>query len=176
MQRATELANQMLALAKVEQLRHQGDALPQRWDEIVRAVALDVSALIAEARLEFDIETVPVRIRGHEWALRELTRNLLHNAIRHTPAGGQLAVRLVADSRAAALTVADSGPGLAPEMRDRLFQPFSAGGPRPGSGLGLAICLEIVQSLGGQIELNNRLVGTRTTGLDAIVRLPLELE
>jgi two-component system sensor histidine kinase TctE len=175
-QRATELANQMLALAKVEQLRHQGDALPQRWDEIVRAVALDVSALIAEARLEFDIETVPVRIRGHEWALRELTRNLLHNAIRHTPAGGQLAVRLVADSRVAALTVADSGPGLAPEMRDRLFQPFSAGGPRPGSGLGLAICLEIVQSLGGQIELNNRLVGTRTTGLDAIVRLPLELE
>jgi nitrogen-specific signal transduction histidine kinase len=68
-------------------------------------------------------------------------------------------VRLVADSHVAVLTVADSGPGLAPDMRERLFQPFSAGGPRAGSGLGLAICLEIVQSLGGQIELNNRQIG-----------------
>ncbi len=173
-QRATELANQMLALAKVEQLRQQGDAAPQPWDEIVRAVALDVSALIAESRLDFDIETVPVRVRGHEWALRELTRNLLHNAIRHTPAGGRLAVRLVTDARMAVLTVADSGPGVAPELRERLFQPFSAAGARAGSGLGLAICLEIVQSLGGQIELVNRQAASRTVGLDAIVRLSLE--
>ena len=173
-QRATELANQMLALAKVEQLRQQGDAATQRWDEIVRAVALDVAALIAEAQLDFEITTQPVRVRSHEWALRELTRNLLHNAVRHTPAGGRLAVRLVADTHLAVLTVADSGPGLAPELRDRLFQPFSAGGARAGSGLGLAICQEIVQSLGGQIELLNRQAGACTTGLDAIVRLPRE--
>lgn len=173
-QRATELANQMLALAKVEQLRQQGDAATQRWDEIVRAVALDVAALIAEAQLDFEITTQPVRVRSHEWALRELTRNLLHNAVRHTPAGGRLAVRLVADTHLVVLTVADSGPGLAPELRDRLFQPFSAGGARAGSGLGLAICQEIVQSLGGQIELLNRQAGACTTGLDAIVRLPRE--
>jgi two-component system sensor histidine kinase TctE len=173
-QRATELANQMLALAKVEQLRQQGDAAPLRWDEIVRAVALDISALIAEAHLDFEITTQPVRVRAHEWALRELTRNLLHNAVRHTPAGGRLAVRLVAGIHEAALTVADSGPGLAPEMRDRLFLPFSASGARAGSGLGLAICLEIVQSLGGQIELVNRQAGNCIAGLDAIVRLPRE--
>ena len=83
-------------------------------------------------------------------------------------------MRLVTDTHLAVLTVADSGPGLAPEMRDRLFQPFSAGGARAGSGLGLAICQEIVQSLGGQIELVNRQAGTRITGLDAIVRLPRE--
>jgi hypothetical protein len=62
--------------------------------------------------------------------LRELARNLLHNAIKHTPQGAPLAVRLVADSRTVALTVGDSGPGIASELAARLFQPFSAGDVR----------------------------------------------
>jgi two-component system sensor histidine kinase TctE len=172
-QRATELANQMLALAKVEQLRQQSPDSAVRWDTLVREVALDVSALIAEAQLDFDIETTAAPVQAHEWALRELTRNLLHNAIKHTPPGGRLAVRLVADVRSAALTVADSGPGISADQRQRLFQPFAAAGPRGGSGLGLAICREIVLSLQGSIELNNRQHGGRTDGLDAVVRLPL---
>jgi two-component system sensor histidine kinase TctE len=83
-------------------------------------------------------------------------------------------VRLVADVRSAALTVADSGPGIGAEQRQRLFQPFAAAGPRGGSGLGLAICHEIVLSLQGSIELNNRQHGGRIDGLDAVVRLPLQ--
>jgi len=176
--RATVLANQMLALAKVEQIRPQADTPALDWAEVVRAVALDLSALIAERRLDFDIETQPASVRSHEWALRELSRNLIHNAIKHGPAGGRLAIRLVADSHHAALTVSDSGPGLTPQQRARLFQPFAAGDPRSGSGLGLAICREIVQTLGGQIELENRQaqgsVGA-VAGLDATVRLPLDV-
>jgi two-component system, OmpR family, sensor histidine kinase TctE len=171
--RATELANQMLALAKVEQLRQQGDPPLVDWGTVVRAVALDLSALIAEARLDFDIDTVPAPVRGHEWALRELTRNLLHNAVKHTPAGGRLALRMHADVRSAALTVADSGSGIAPDLRERLFQPFAAGDHLGGSGLGLAICREIAESLGGSISLDNRERGGHIEGLDAIVRLPL---
>ena len=93
-ERATQLANQMLALAKVEQLRQQGEAPVVDWAEIVRAVALDLAPLIAEAQLDFDILTQPAPVRAHEWALRELTRNLLHNAIKHSAAGGRLGVRL----------------------------------------------------------------------------------
>jgi two-component system sensor histidine kinase TctE len=171
--RATELANQMLALAKVEQLRHQGDPPVIDWGAVVRAVALDLSALIAEARLEFELDTVPAPVRGHEWALREMTRNLLHNAVKHTPAGGRLALRMHRDGRSVALTVADSGSGITPELRERLFQPFAAGDHRGGSGLGLAICREIAESLGGRIQLVNRERGGRIDGLDAIVRLPL---
>jgi two-component system sensor histidine kinase TctE len=172
---AAALANQMLALAKVEQLRQQGDAGVVDWSGVVQAVALDLAPLIAQARLDFDLERQTAPVRAHEWALRELTRNLLHNAVKHSPAGGRLAVRLVCDARTAALTIADSGPGLPDELRRRLFEPFSSGDPAGGGvGLGLTICREIVASLDGQIELDNRLQGSRVLGLDAVVRLPLE--
>ncbi len=171
--RATQLANQMLALAKVEQLRQQDDAPVLDWAEVARAVALDLAALIAEQQLDFDIETSPSPVRAHEWALRELTRNLLHNAIAHTPALGRLSVRVATEGGEARLLIADSGPGIGAELRQRLFQPFATGGSgtRRGSGLGLAICGEIVQSLGGRISLVNREEGGAVAGLDAVVAL-----
>lgn len=172
-ERATLLANQMLSLAKVEQLRQQGDAPVSDWAAIARAVALDLAPLIARNQIDFEIETVPAPVRAHEWALRELTRNLLHNAIVHTPARGHLAMALVADARHAALTIADSGPGIADAQRRHLFQPFAAAGEGSGSGLGLAICHEIVATLGGEIRLDNRTRHGRVVGLDATVRLAL---
>ncbi len=175
--RATELANQMLALAKVEQLRQQGDAPLTDWAGVVRAVALDLAPLIAEHRLDFSLDTVPAPVRAHEWALRELVRNLLHNAVKNAPDESRLSVTMTRDARHVALTIADSGPGIAPEQRERLFQPFAAGAPtdslQRGSGLGLAICHEIVASLGGRISLDNRALHTHVQGLDATVSLPL---
>ena len=171
--RATGLANQMLALAKVEQLRQQADTEVLDLAEAVRAVALDISPLIAERDLDFDISTTPAPLRAHTWMLRELVRNLLHNAIRHSPAGAALSVRVVADTTHAALVVADSGPGVSAELAARLFEPFSAGDVQSGSGIGLAICRDIAQALGGTIELHNREIHGRIVGLDATVRLPL---
>ncbi len=175
---ATALANQMLALAKVEQLHHEGAPPLADWGAIVRGVALDLSALIAQKQLDFELDidspAVPAPVRGHDWMLRELVRNLLHNAIRHTPAGSRLAVRLQRDAADAELTVSDSGPGIGAEQRLRLFEPFSAGDGGGGSGLGLAICREIVRSLGGRIVLDNRGSAGRTDGLTASVRLPVQ--
>ena len=104
-ERATELANQLLAMAKVEQIRPGGADVAETpvvdWAQTVRAVALDVSPLIAERQLDFSLELhaaadahLAVPIRAHEWALRELTRNLLHNAIKHGPPGSRLLVSL----------------------------------------------------------------------------------
>ena len=173
-ERATQLANQMLALAKVEQLRQQGDAPVLDWAEVLRGVALDLAPLVAERDIDFELDAHSAPVRGHEWALRELIRNLLHNAIRHTPDHGRLDVRLLTDGRHAALTIADSGPGIGDEMRRRLFQPFAAG-DSGGTGLGLAICREIVHSLGGQMSLDNRVAHGQVQGLDATARLPLYL-
>ena len=171
--RATVLANQMLVLAKVEQLRQQSGVQAIDLATIMRQVALDLSALIAEKDIDFEIETVPAVIASHEWMLGELSRNLLHNAIQHTPRGGSLSIRVSADSNYAALTISDSGSGIAADLATRLYQPFSAGNNRHGSGLGLAICREITDALGGSMALENRVIHGQIVGLDASARLPL---
>lgn len=175
--RATRLANQMLALAKVEQLRKQDDSHPApacacALDDIVREVAIELSPLIAERDIDFALTTQACQVAGQEWMLRELILNLLHNAIRHMPVGGSLQIAVHSGVQAV-LSIQDSGPGIEGEMMQRLFQPFSAGNPRSGSGLGLAICHEIVQAIGGSIELLNLHQHGRICGLHARVTLPL---
>jgi two-component system sensor histidine kinase TctE len=114
-----------------------------------------------------------VLVRAHRWMLQELTRNLIHNAIKHSPPGAALQVRVQADADAALLVVSDRGRGISEALRQRLFAPFAAGDPTSGSGLGLAICHEIVLALGGSIALDNRESGGHIVGLDAVVRIPL---
>lgn len=172
-QRATTLANQMLALAKVAQLSHENSHHLHDWALCLRDVALDLSPLIADQALDFDIDTQPCPVRSHTWMLCELSRNLLHNAIKHSPQHGKLRISLINKDRQATLVISDQGPGLSDDLRARLFQPFSAESARSGSGLGLAICQEIVTSLGGQISLHNRTDNHLITGMDAVVTLPL---
>ncbi|WP_395701843.1 sensor histidine kinase [Aquabacterium sp.] len=171
---ATRLANQMLALAKVEQLRQQGDSESSDWSALVQEVALELAPLIAERELDFDLLLQPAPVRAHAWALRELTRNLLHNAIKHSPRHGRLVVNLQAVAGGACLGITDSGPGISESLRPRLFQPFAAGEAGSGSGLGLAICREIVHSLQGSLALDNLLDQGRIAGLRAQVTLPLQ--
>ncbi len=174
-QRATTLANQMLSLAKVEQLRQQADAQVVDWACVLREVALDLSPLIADKDLDFSIATEPAPVQAHDWMLRELSRNLLHNAIAYTPCGQRLNVSLRRSGPHAQLTVADSGPGINDAFRPYLFQPFSRarapGTHSSGSGLGLAICHEIVAALGGHLTLDNRVVSGQVQGLDATAQL-----
>jgi two-component system sensor histidine kinase TctE len=169
-QRATALANQMLALAKVEQLRQQPESESLDLGETVREVALDLSPLIADKVLDFELTTTPARVHAHRWMLLELTRNLLHNAIKYSPRGATLAVSVTAADGRAQLRIRDCGPGISAELSQRLFAPFAAGDLSSGSGLGLTICREIVQTLGGRIALDNR---SPEAGLDALVQLPL---
>ncbi|TAG27023.1 MAG: sensor histidine kinase [Burkholderiales bacterium] len=173
--RATELANQMLSLAKVEQLRQQTSSEALDWSKVLREVALDVAPLIAAKDLEFELETQPTWVLAHDWMLRELVRNLLHNAIKHSPTGSALNVSLYVSEKAAELLIADCGIGIDDELKSRLFQPFSAGRAQAGSGLGLAICLEITSALQGEISLDNRFAQEHIVGLDVRVKLPLRL-
>jgi light-regulated signal transduction histidine kinase (bacteriophytochrome) len=149
------------------------DTLVVDWSQIAREVALDVAPLIADKGLEFDFDAHTTPVRAHRWMLQELTRNLLHNAIKHSPPGGRLHVALHVDADDAVLSVADDGPGIPAELRQRLFAPFAAGDVANGSGLGLAICREIVQALDGRIALDDRPADNADGGgLTAIVRLP----
>ena len=173
-ERAARLANQLLALAKVEQAQAQGPMVPLSLDEVVSEVALDMAPLIAAKALDFELQAGPVQVSGHAWMLRELARNLLHNAVRESPAGGQLLLIVDAPQGRPRLLVRDSGPGLRPELAARLFEPFHTGHPTEGSGLGLAICRSICDAMGADLRLVNRGGGDGgpVAGLDAEVRFP----
>ena len=174
-ERATRMANQMLALAKVEQLREQAQALPSRLDACVRDVALDLAPLVADKDIDFDLQTRPVTVQAHEWMLNELFRNLLHNAIKHTQAHGRLLVEVAPSlGEQALLRIRNEGNSLSPVQIERLFQPFAATGGQQGAGLGLAICHSIVEALDGRIELVNVAArGAEPAGVEARVWLPL---
>jgi two-component system sensor histidine kinase TctE len=171
--RATQLANQMLSLAKVEQVRQQKDYQCLDWAPAVRDIALDLSPLIAAKSLDFEIETQACTVFAHAWILREMIRNLLDNAIRYCPTGGSLRIGLCQKGTHAELRISDSGPGMDATQRSRLFQPFATERPASGSGLGLTIAREMVVALGGEISLENRFKAQRLVGLDALIRLPL---
>jgi len=171
--RASMLANQMLSLAKVEQLRQQADFRLVEWDSIVRDVAVDLSPLIAQKDLDFELTTSTCSVHGHEWMLRELVRNLLHNAIHHCRDEGVLRIHLIAQTESAQLIIRDSGPGIDDDLRLRLFQPFATGNTRSGTGLGLTIVREIVAAMAGSIQMNNCLNAGNIVGMEAIVTFPL---
>jgi signal transduction histidine kinase len=117
----------------------------------------------------------PTAARGDPVELRRLVSNLLDNAIRFTPPGGRIDVRVGAAIDAATLTVQDTGTGIAPRdlahVFDRFFKADPArthGAGRRSGGLGLAICRSIAESCGGTIGIESRL-GEGTT---VTVRLP----
>ncbi len=97
-----------------------------------------------------------------------LLQNLVSNAVQHTPPGGRIRVVLEADAEAVALRVQDSGPGVAPELRGKVFERFFRVGGGSGAGLGLSIVARIVELHHGTITLGDSPFG----GLEVWVRLP----
>ena len=166
--RATRLVEQLLTLARQEASTVTTEPVDLR---AIAPLALADVAPAAQARgmdmglLDSDAATVP----GNAEALRMLARNLLDNAIKYTAPGGQVDVQVRADNGHAVLTVEDSGPGIAPEHRERAMQRFvrttAAEDGAPGSGLGLAIVQAIAQAHGATVQLDAspRLGGLRVT-------------
>jgi signal transduction histidine kinase len=90
-----------------------------------------------------------------EKRLRRLFINLIHNATDAMPGGGTITLRFSQDAREVVTEIADTGSGIAPEMQEKLFQPFATHGKGHGTGLGLSICKKIVEDHGGRIWARN---------------------
>jgi len=171
--RATRLVEQLLTLARQEAA---GAASPTETVDLraVAQLALADAAPAAQARSMdmglLDSEAVP--IPGRPEALRMLVRNLLDNAVKYTPTGGQVDLQLRhVDGGQVELVVEDSGPGIAPEHRERVMQRFvrETADSAPGSGLGLAIVPASAQAHGARVALG---ASPRLGGLRVVVRFP----
>jgi two-component system sensor histidine kinase TctE len=174
-ERATKLANQLLSLARIEQLR--GKPTRERCDlaDVAREVAIDLSPLISDKNLDFELDASSVWVEGRHWMAAEMVSNLLHNAIRHTPAESRLGIRVVPVDTGALLCVWDSGPGIADQQELRVFEPFAAAHSSKGGGLGLAICAEIADSMHAELTLCNCGAAGAVTGLEARVQFARRL-
>ena len=154
--RASHLVDQMLQLARLDPESSLPD--PQQVDlsSLAEEVCADLGAAILDKNLDFDLQAAsPCMVTGQAEWLRVMLRNLVDNAIRYTPAGGTLQVRLVNQGNGPCLTVCDSGPGIPPAERAAVLQRFHRlnHGDQPGSGLGLSIVSRIVELHNARLEL-----------------------
>jgi signal transduction histidine kinase len=124
--------------------------------EVARESATFVAAnpTFQSITLEVEAEQAPLWVEGNRITLGQLFLNLLLNACEAQPEGGRVAVRAGRRDGRAWVAVADRGPGLDPEIREHLFEPFFSG--HDSSGLGLAVCHGIVRDHGGEIQGQNQ--------------------
>lgn len=149
---ATRLVNQLLSLARAENQTQESTALiPIELSELARNVVGDWVQASFTQRIDLGFEEAPqpLFVIGNPIMLRELMSNLVDNALHYTPPEGHVTVRIRAgeNGQEAILEVEDTGPGIPPSERERVFERFYRilDTNRSGSGLGLAIVREIAQ-------------------------------
>ncbi len=175
--RAARLVEQLLALARHEPgggAQATGSAMaPVDLGALLRQVLADAAPLVEARAMRVALQSGgDVRpVLGDADALAMLARNLIDNALRYTPAGGQVDVQLAGQGAAVMLRVDDSGPGIPPAERGRVFERFvrgSGAAQASGSGLGLAIAQAIAQRHGARLQLATSPLG----GLRVEISLP----
>ena len=157
--RLAHLIEQLLALYRSTPDQYMAQLTLIDLSALAQEVLASEFLLIEEKDQELDFEGEPCQILGDNFALKTLLQNLLSNANKYTPKGGKINVQITQTSDQIILTVQDSGPGITPEYRERIFERFyRIGGDQhqsgqPGCGLGLAIVKHIVELHGASIRV-----------------------
>ena len=175
--RGRNLLEQLLSLARAQAAPTvNAAALPGvSLQHICRRVLEDLLPLAEARHIDLGVEgSEDAQVQASETELLTVARNLVDNAIRYTPVGGKIDLSVSREKHCAVLTVADSGPGIALQERERIFDPFyrTPGSGPVGSGLGLAIVQAVVQRLNGHITLDFSDV-QQGCGLRVAVHFPL---
>ena len=171
----THLVRQMLMLARLDPDIPKRKFEQQDLASILTEVAADVASLAVEKGVDLEVRQAPGKmlVEGRAEALSVLIRNLLDNAVRYTPAGGWVKAGITRSPDGLVLKVTDSGPGIAEEDKDRVFDRFyrGLGTGQTGSGLGLSIVQRVVDLHQAKIEFHT---GTGDTkGVKVKVTFPV---
>ncbi|HQR24072.1 MAG TPA: ATP-binding protein [Steroidobacteraceae bacterium] len=173
--RATRLVEQLLTLARHQRAPAAADA-PVSLDDVVRGIVSELLPLADAKRIDLGVTRAdPAVALGDSDGLHVLVRNLVDNAIRYTPEGGRVDVAVLHEASGGVsrpvLEVCDTGPGIPPDERERVFDRFYrlAGATAAGSGIGLAIVKAIAEQHGARVELS---AGAAGRGLRARVVFP----
>ncbi len=159
--RMLQIVEDLLKLSRLESKLHGVPDTEVKVPALLGALLNDITHLAAESRHIIDqhIDQL-VTVTGSDNELNSLFSNLIHNALRHTPAGTVVKVSWYLDEHQAVFEVEDNGPGIAPEYLPRLTERFyrvDAGRSRDvgGTGLGLSIVKHIVLRHGGDLNINS---------------------
>lgn len=168
--RATHMVEQLLTLARLEP-----GAVPPRMESLaLRALAVECAVALApqamDKSIEISVEEGVATIVGNAAMLGILLRNLVDNAIRYTPRGGWVSLKVLREQTRAVLEVCDSGAGIPSQERDQVIRRFYRvlGSGEDGSGLGLSIVQRIAEFHGATVELGESTAG----GLSVRVSFP----
>lgn len=172
--------NDLLDVAKLEASKMGVQYTESDLAVLVRQTAGNFDGLAQQRDIAFTVETpAVVRAQVDPDKIQRVLVNLLSNAFKFSPAGARITCRLELNTRqdGAVITVADSGPGIPPELRPRIFDRFyqaedSATRRFGGTGLGLAIAKEFVGLHGGTIEARDTPGGGATFRVEVPLRAP----
>lgn len=162
--------NALLRIARVESGAHRSAFAPVSLDTVVRDVCELYQAAADERRIALACASTPVEVFGDRELLAQALTNLLDNAVKYTPEGGRIDVRLTRGLDTATLSVADSGPGIGAQDRERVLQRFTrldSARSQPGNGLGLALVRAVAAQHHGTLAL-----GDNAPGLIVTMTLP----
>lgn len=173
-ERLLRLVGDLLLTAQVEEGHLALDRRDVDLCAVVRECVAGLAPAAEQAGIRVDVEVPrPVRLSGDPVRLGQLIDNLVSNAIKYSPSGGRISVRLTDSVEEVRLEVADRGIGIAPEDQKRLFTRFyrtSQASARAiqGVGLGLSITKSIAEAHGGEVSVESAL----GRGSTFVVRLP----
>ena len=170
--RATRLVGQLLALARVEPEAPPVPLADVSLNRMVTEIIVEQARHATDKRINLVIkDDGPVSVTGEADALRAMISNLVENAILYTMPGGTIDIAVRQNERSALIDIADTGPGIPPDERERVFDRFyrRRGVNSTGCGLGLAIVKSAVTRHGGTILLGEAENGK---GLRVVIELP----
>lgn len=158
-ERLQTIIDELLDLSRIQAGRIELDTRPSSAEDLVTAAIDAHRAAAAERKIGLRSEVLPATgdVRADPERLQLVFANLIGNALRHTPAGGEIVLRARPDDGALRFEVSDTGPGIPKEHQATLFEKFVQvpGAPAGGAGLGLFIVKEIVTAHGGRLGVES---------------------